>query len=66
MPGYAHLRRPRSGRFCAYLCRRQFRSSVVPHFRRSAVLCQQRYQASAYFESNASTPCQSAGGGASS
>ena len=37
MPGYAHLRSPRSGRFCAYLCRRQFRSSVVPRFGGSAV-----------------------------
>ena len=32
MPGYAHLRRPRSGRICAPL-----RRSAVPHFRRSAL-----------------------------
>jgi hypothetical protein len=38
MPGYAHLRRPRSGRFCAYLCRRPFRRSVVPQFRSSTRL----------------------------
>ena len=36
MPGYALLRRPRSGRFCAF-CDPFFRCSGVPPFRRSAV-----------------------------